>query len=47
MFFVMYFYEDKYALATSKSFDSEKAAQKYADGVHPEYKAFVVSAVGL
>lgn len=44
MFFVMYFYEEGYHLATRKPFESKEAADKYAKGVHESLKAFVVEA---
>lgn len=40
-------YDGQYQLATRKPFASKEEADQYASGVHPEYKAFVVSAVDL
>lgn len=45
MFFVMYFYEGEYHLATKKEFTSKEEAQAHADKVDPKYKAFVTQAI--
>ena len=45
MFFVMYFYEGEYHLATKKEFTSKEEAQAHADKVDPKYKACVSKAI--
>lgn len=41
MFFVMYMYEGEYHLVSKQVFNSAEEAQAYADGVDPQFKAFV------
>lgn len=45
MFFVMYIYENEYRLVSKKVFDSAEEAQAYADGVEPQFKAFVTGTI--